>query len=151
ENVETLRAALVPGEPCPGCGSGEHPWHQTDALLAALDQQDDGEAERARQALQAHDLPLPELRDRHGTLNNQLRQDEQRQQELNAQLQTLTPLLQARPAHGRLLEQPETTRQAWLESELAQLKARLAEASQRQQQLLALQQRNETLQQAWQQ
>ena len=151
ENVEALRAALVPGVPCPVCGSGEHPWHRADALLAALDQQDDGEAERARQALQAQDLRLQELRDRHVTLNTQLRQAEQRQQELNAQLQTLKPRLQALSAHGRLLEQPETTRQAWLESELAQLKARLDEASQRQQQLLGLQQRNETLQQAWQQ
>ena len=150
ENVEALRAALVPGEPCPVCGSDEHPWQHTDALVASLDRHDDSEAERARQALQAQDQRLQELRDRHVALSTQLRQTQQRQSEVDAQLQTLAPRLLALPAHAQLLEQPEAERSPWLEAQLTILKEQIASASQHQQQLLALQQRSEALQQAWQ-
>lgn len=150
ENVEALRAALVPGEPCPVCGSHEHPWQQTDALVASLARHDDSEAERARQALQQQDQRLQELRDRHIALSTQLRQTQQRQSEVDAQLQALAPRLLALPAHARLLEQPEAERSQWLETQLTTLKGQIASASQLQQQLLALQQRSETLQQAWQ-
>ena len=150
ENVEALRAALVPGEPCPVCGSGEHPWHQTDALVASLDRHDDSEAERARKVLQEQDQRLQELRDRHVALSTQLRQTQQRQGEVDAQLQALAPRLLALPAHAQLLEQLEAERSQWLEAQLNNLKDQIASASQRQQQLLALQQRSETLQQAWQ-
>ncbi|MCW8158767.1 exonuclease SbcC [Stutzerimonas stutzeri] len=150
ENVEALRAALVPGEPCPVCGSDEHPWQQTDALVASLDRHDDSEAARARQSLQEQDQRLQELRDRHVALSTQLRQTQQRQGEVEAQLQALAPRLLALPAHSRLLEQPEAERSQWLEAQLTTLKDQIANTSQRQQQLLALQQRSETLQQAWQ-
>ncbi|WP_444815200.1 AAA family ATPase [Stutzerimonas frequens] len=150
ENVEALRAALVPGEPCPVCGSDEHPWQQTDALVASLDRHDDSEAERAQQALQEQDQRLQELRDRHVALSTQLRQTQQRQSEVDAQLQALAPRLLALPAHARLLEQPEAERSQWMETQLTTLKGQIASASQLQQQLLALQQRSETLQQAWQ-
>ncbi|MCQ4305465.1 exonuclease SbcC [Stutzerimonas frequens] len=149
-NVEALRAALVPGEPCPVCGSQEHPWHAADTLLAGLDQQDDREAERAREALQAQDQRLQELRDRHVALSTQLRQSQQRQVEVEAQLQALAPRLHALPAHAELLRQPEGTRADWLEAQLANLNQQIADASRQQQQLLGLQQRSETLQQAWQ-
>lgn len=150
ENVEALRAALVPGEPCPVCGSHEHPWQQTDALVASLARHDDSEAERVRQALQQQDQRLQELRDRHIALSTQLRQTQQRQSEVDAQLQALAPRLLALPAHARLLEQPEAERSQWLETQLTTPKGQIASASQLQQQLLALQQRSETLQQAWQ-
>ncbi|NRF49008.1 hypothetical protein HRF68_15395, partial [Pseudomonas stutzeri] len=88
-NVEALRAALVPGEPCPVCGSDEHPWQQTDALVASLARHDDSEAARAQQALQEQDQRLQELRDRHVALSTQLRQTQQRQSEVDAQLQAL--------------------------------------------------------------
>src|SRR5690606_14610558 len=102
ENVEALRAALVPGEPCPVCGSGEHPWHQADALLAALHQQDESEVERARQALQAQDQRLQELRDSHTELSNHIRQAQQRQTEIAAELQALAPRLDTSPLHESL-------------------------------------------------
>jgi len=150
EKVEALRAALVPGEPCPVCGSHEHPWQQTDALVASLARHDDSEAERARQALQQQDQRLQELHDRHVALSTQLRQTQQRQSEVDAQLQALAPRLLALPAHAPLLEQPEAERSPWLETQLTTLKGQITSASQRQQQLLTLQQRSETLQQAWQ-
>jgi len=139
-NVEALRAALVPGEPCPVCGSQEHPWHAADAMLAGLDQQDDREAERAREALQAQEQRLQELRDRHVALSTQLRQSQQRQREVEAQLQTLAPRLHALPAHAELLRQPEEMRADWLEARVATLNQQIADASRQQQQLLGLQQ-----------
>jgi len=150
ENVEALRAALVPGEPCPVCGSGEHPWHQTEALLAAFSQQDESEAERARLALQAQDQRLQELRDRHTELTTRLKQAQQRQTEITAEQEALAPQLNASPLLARLLAQPETERSAWLNGELSALRERIASASQSQQHLLGLQQRSETLRQAWQ-
>jgi len=150
ETVEALRAALIPGEPCPVCGSDEHPWQHTDALVANLDRHDDSEAARAQQALQEQDQRLQELRDRHVALSTQLRQTQQRQSEVDAQLQALAPRLLALPAHAQLLEQPEAERSQWLEARLTALKDQIASASQHQQQLFALQQRSETLQQAWQ-
>ncbi len=150
ENVEALRAALVPGEPCPVCGSGEHPWHQADALLAAFDQQDESEAERARQALQAQDLHLQELRDRHTVLATRLKQAQQRHAEIAAELDMLAPRLDASPLYASLLAQPDAERAGWLSAELSTLGERIAGASQRQNELLELQQRSEALQQAWQ-
>lgn len=150
DNVEALRAALVPGEPCPVCGSGEHPWHQTEALLAAFDAQDESEAERARQALQAHDQNLQELRDRHTVLTTSLKQAQQRQAEIAAELQALATRLDASPLHASLLAQAEAERARWLNEELQALRERITSASQRQSDLLGLQRRSETLQQAWQ-
>ncbi|HAQ27559.1 MAG TPA: exonuclease SbcC, partial [Pseudomonas sp.] len=144
------RAALVPGEPCPVCGSGEHPWHQADALLAAFDQQDESEAERARQALQAQDLHLQELRDHHTVLATRLKQAQRRQTEIAAELDVLAPRLDASPLYASLLAQPDAERAGWLSAELSMLGERIAGASQRQNELLELQQRSEALQQAWQ-
>ncbi|CDZ95766.1 AAA family ATPase [Pseudomonas saudiphocaensis] len=150
ENVEALRAALVPGEPCPVCGSGEHPWHQADALLAALHQQDESEVERARQALQAQDQRLQELRDRHTELSTNLKQVQLRQTETAAELDALRPTLEASALYADLIRQPEAERTQWLTGELDRLRTQIASASQSQAHLLTLQQRGESLRNAWQ-
>src|SRR5690606_40703740 len=123
ENVEALRAALVPVEPCPVCGSGEHPWHQADALLAALHQQDESEVERARQALQAQDQRLQELRDRHTELSTNLKQVQLRQTETAAELDALRPTLEASALYADLIRQPEAERTQWLTGELEDRKS----------------------------
>ena len=150
ENVEALRAALVPGEPCPVCGSGEHPWHQADALLAALHQQDESEVERARQALRAQDQRLQELRDRHTELSTHLKQVQLRQAETAAELEALRPKLETSALHAELIEQPEAERTQWLTSKLNGLREQIAQASQSQAHLLTLQQRGDALRNAWQ-
>ena len=150
ENVEALRAALVPGEPCPVCGSGEHPWHQADALMAALHQQDESEAERARHALQAHDQRLQELRDRHTVLTTSLKQAQLRQSEMAAELDALRARLEASALYTDLLAQPESERTRWLTGELDTLKEQISNASQSQAHLLDLQQRGEALRKTWQ-
>jgi len=149
-NVEALRAALVPGEPCSVCGSVEHPWHDGDALLAALDGQDEREVERAQLHLEAQNEKLQALRDQHFVLTTGIRQNGERHAELAAELATLEPQLAALPAHAELLSQAQTQRRNWLDSRLATLKADIASATARQRELVKLQQESEALQKAWQ-
>ncbi len=151
ESVETLRAALVPGEPCPVCGSDEHPWHQADALLAALGQQDAREADAAKAALDAQDERLRTLRDRHVTLTTQLREAEQRRQTLTGEIESLDARLAAAPRHQQLLAQADDARELWLQAQLRELAEQLSAGQARQQQLLGLQQQHESLQNTWQQ
>lgn len=150
ERVEALRATLVPGEPCPVCGSGEHPWHQADVMLATFQQQDDQEAERARLALTTQDQRLQALRDRHTVLTTQLKQAQERQTEFAVALETLKPKLEAFSLHGALMAQPEDSRGSWLVDELSAVRERIASAGQTQTNLLQLQQRRDALLQAWQ-
>ncbi|KJH80103.1 AAA family ATPase [Stutzerimonas stutzeri] len=144
-NVEALRAALVPGEPCSVCGSAEHPWHDGDALLAALDQHDEGEVEQAQRHLAAQDEKLQALRDQHIVLSTGIKQNGQRQGEIADELAKLEAQLCALPSYSDLLSQAETDRQSWLDSRLTTLKADIAHANSRQRELLKLQQRSEEL------
>lgn len=149
-NVEALRAALVPGEPCSVCGSAEHPWHDGDALLAALEGQDAHELEQAQRHLKTQDERLQSLRDQHIALTTGIKQSTQRLAEVADEQAKLSQQLAALPAHTKLLEQPEATRLTWLDSRMAALKTDIATASARQRELLNLQQHSETLQKAWQ-
>ncbi len=149
-NVEALRAALAPGEPCSVCGSLEHPWHDGKALLAALDQGDEREAEQAQLQLKSHDEKLQALRDQHIALTMGIKQNAQRHAEIADELAKLEPQLTALPLYAELLQEPETGRQSWLDTKLATLKHEITAANARQRELLALQQRSETLQHAWQ-
>ncbi len=149
-NVEALRAALAPGEPCSVCGSLEHPWHDGQALLAALDQGDEREAEQAQLQLKSHDEKLQALRDQHIALTTGMKKNGQRHAEIADELAKLEPQLTALPLYAELLQEPETERHSWLDTKLATLKTEITTANVRQRELLALQQRSETLQHAWQ-
>ncbi|MGE6662788.1 AAA family ATPase [Pseudomonas sp. NPDC077408] len=149
-NVEALRAALAPGEPCSVCGSLEHPWHNGKALLAALDQGDEHEVEQAQLQLKSHDEKLQALRDQHIALTTGIKQNAQRHAEIADELAKLEPQLTALPLYTELLKEPETGRHFWLDTKLATLKTEITAANVRQRELLALQQRSETLQHAWQ-
>ncbi|WP_415845596.1 AAA family ATPase [Stutzerimonas zhaodongensis] len=149
-NVEALRAALAPGEPCSVCGSLEHPWHDGKALLAALDQDDEREAEQAQLQLKRHDEKLQALRDQHIALTTGIKQNGQRKAEIADELAKLDSQLAALSLYAELLKKPEAERQSWLDARLATLKADITTANARQRELLALQQRGENLQGAWQ-
>ncbi|WP_313086810.1 AAA family ATPase [Pseudomonas sp.] len=149
-NVEALRAALVPGEPCSVCGSAEHPWHDRDALLAALDQQDEHEVEQAQLQLKAQDDKLQALRDQHVAITTSIKQNGQRHAEIDVDLAKLDVQLAELPVYIELQSQAEAERQGWLDSRLASLKADIARANSRQRELLGLQQQTEALQTRWQ-
>src|SRR5450830_1778219 len=50
-SVEELREQLQDGQPCPVCGSHEHPYHQPEALLHSLGRHDENEEAMAQQAV----------------------------------------------------------------------------------------------------
>ncbi|MFJ3524228.1 AAA family ATPase [Pseudomonas sp. NPDC090203] len=145
-SVEQLREQLVDHQPCPVCGSEEHPYHQSDALLQALSGHDDGEESAARLKVAQLSETLAELRAEVAELNNQLKQSKPQLEQLGEQLQKLTPDLEAHPLYPRLLEQPEHLRSDWLSERLHQLAQDVLNAEQRQTRLLKVQRDAEALQ-----
>ncbi|MFJ3469935.1 AAA family ATPase [Pseudomonas sp. NPDC090201] len=145
-SVEQLREQLVDHQPCPVCGSEEHPYHQADALLQALSGHDDGEESAARLKVAQLSETLAELRAEVAELNNQLKQSKPQLEQLGEQLQKLTPDLEAHPLYPRLLEQPEHLRSDWLSERLHQLAQDVLNAEQRQTRLLKVQRDAEALQ-----
>lgn len=146
-SVEQLREQLVDQQPCPVCGSEEHPYHQSDALLEALSGHDDGEETAARLKVSQLSEKLAELRAEVAELNNQLKQSKPQQDQLAEQLQKLTPDLEAHGLYPRLLEQPEHLRGDWLSERLHQLAQEILSTEQRQTRLLKVQRDAESLQQ----
>lgn len=146
QSVTQLRAALQPDEPCPVCGSQEHPWHIQDTLLAALNKQDEQEAEQAKSRLTKLDQRLQALRERHVELNTHIKQLQQRYEETSHAVQHLEKALLAMPAYAALLELPDAERSESLARSVNELAERIAMAAQRQRQLIDLQQRREQLQ-----
>jgi exonuclease SbcC len=146
-SVEQLRGQLVDQQPCPVCGSEEHPYHQSEALLEALSGHDDSEETQARLKVSQLSEKLAELRAEVGELNNQLKVSKPQLDQLSEQLQKLTPELEAHALYARLLEQPEHLRSDWLSERLHQLAQEILTAEQRQARLLKVQRDAESLQQ----
>jgi exonuclease SbcC len=146
-SVEQLRNQLQDQQPCPVCGSNEHPYHQSTVLLDALSGHDDNEENNARLKVSQLSEKLAELRAEVGELNNQLKQAKPQQDQLAEQLQKLLPELEAHPLYPRLLEQPEHLRSDWLSERLHQLAQEITTGEQRQTRLLKVQRDAESLQQ----
>lgn len=142
-SVEQLRAHLRDGEPCPVCGSAEHPYHQPDALLQALASQDEAEAERAQRQVDQLKERQAELRAEYRTLERQQGEAGQEQERLGGELGTLDRAL---AAHAELQALPDEQRGDWLAGQLASLRQSIEQAEQRQGELLKLQRQSEQLQ-----
>jgi exonuclease SbcC len=146
-SVEELRVQLVDQQPCPVCGSEEHPYHHSDALLRALSGHDDSEESAARLKVSQLSEKLAELRAEVTELNARLKQARPQLEQLTEQSQKLSPELDAHPLYPRLLEQPELQRSDWLSERLHALTEEIASSEQRQRLLLKVQQDAEQLQQ----
>ncbi|MCI8211530.1 chromosome segregation protein SMC [Pseudomonas sp. S25] len=146
-SVEELRGQLVDQQPCPVCGSEDHPYHQSDALLQTLSGHDDSEENSARLKVSQLSEKLAELRAEVTELNTRLKQARPQLEQLTEQLQKLAPELEAHPLYPRLLEQPESQRGDWLSERLHALTEEIAASEQRQRLLLKVQQDAEQLQQ----
>lgn len=140
ESVEQLRAQLQDEQPCPVCGSVEHPYHQPEALLHSLGRHDETEQANARQAVDLLTEKVVELRARYSGVIAQLKELKQQQEQLAGQQQTLTQSLEGHPLSAALLAQDPAKRDAWLAQQNSQLNLRIHQDEQRQTALLALQQ-----------
>ncbi|VVN84551.1 SbcC/MukB-like Walker B domain-containing protein [Pseudomonas fluorescens] len=147
ESVEELRAQLQDEQPCPVCGSPDHPYHQPEALLQSLGRHDESEQANAQKAVDLLKEKLTELRAEVGGLIAQQKELLQQQEQLVAQQQSLAPSLAAHPLSTQLLAQDPARRDAWLTQQSNQLNQSITQDEQRQTALLTLQQDVARLQQ----
>nr|WP_284060448.1 AAA family ATPase [Pseudomonas sp. NW5] len=140
-SVEALRNQLQPGEPCAVCGSLEHPYHQDDALLAAIAEADLTALKPLREQIAEQQMKrgervreLLELRERRAALDAQ-------QERLETERRLLQQALQAQGIA------PHADRAALLATQ-QQLREAIDSAEQEQSTLLTLQQQSQHLQQA---
>ncbi|MFJ4344014.1 AAA family ATPase [Pseudomonas sp. NPDC089401] len=138
-SVEELRGQLRDGEPCPVCGSAEHPFHQPEALLQSLGRHDQAEEDAAQKQVEALNGKLVDLRTQLGVVNAQLKDYQQQQQQLGEQLQPLVAQVQAHSLWPALAPQDDKARSTWLDSQLRRLDDEIGKDEQRQSALLALQ------------
>ncbi|NUU39009.1 AAA family ATPase [Pseudomonas sp. C2B4] len=139
-SVEELRAQLQDDQPCPVCGSHEHPYHQPEALLQSLGRFDESELANAQKAVDLLKEKLTDLRAEVGGLIAQQKELLQQQEQLTAQQQALAPSLEAHPLIASLLDQDAGQRDAWLARQTSQLNQSITQDEQRQTALLTLQQ-----------
>ncbi|MBV7525668.1 MULTISPECIES: AAA family ATPase [unclassified Pseudomonas] len=139
-SVEELRAQLQDDQPCPVCGSNEHPYHQPEALLQSLGRFDESEQANAQKAVDLLKEKLTDLRAEVGGLIAQQKELLQQQEQLATQQQALAPSLEAHPLAAQLLNQDAAKRDAWLVQQNRQLNQSISQDEQRQSALLTLQQ-----------
>ncbi|UVJ42637.1 AAA family ATPase [Pseudomonas sp. LS1212] len=145
-SVEQLRGQLQDDQPCPVCGSIEHPWHQSDALLQALGSHEEGEETRARETVQKLADRLAELRAEVQGLIEQQKQLKPQEEQLLGQQQSALQQLQEHPLFPQMLEQPAQRRETWICEQLQQINPQVIAAEAQQNRLLALQQQANQLQ-----
>ncbi|EJN27261.1 ATPase involved in DNA repair [Pseudomonas sp. GM79] len=139
-SVEELRAQLQDDQPCPVCGSQDHPYHQPEALLQSLGRHDESEQANAQKAVDLLKEKLTDLRAEVGGLIAQQKELLQQQEQLATQQQGLTPSLEAHPLSAQLLAQDANKRDTWLTQQSSQLNQSIMQDEQRQTALLTLQQ-----------
>lgn len=138
-SVEELRGQLQDDQPCPVCGSVEHPYHQPEALLQSLGRHDESEQANAQKAVDLLKEKLTELRTDVGGVIAQQKELLQQQEQLASQQQSLAPALDAHSLTAQLLAQDATKRDVWLNQQAAQLNQSITQDEQRQAALLTLQ------------
>lgn len=138
-SVEELRAQLQDEQPCPVCGSLEHPYHQPEALLENLARHDESEEAAAQKVVTELTRKLDDLRSQLGGVNGQLKEYLHQQEQLNEQRQALAPELEGQPLYPQLAEQDLASRGQWLDLQLRRLNDDIARDEQRQSALLNLQ------------
>ncbi|CRM91311.1 Nuclease SbcCD subunit C [Pseudomonas sp. 22 E 5] len=146
-SVEELREQLQDDQPCPVCGSHEHPYHQPEALLQSFGRHDETEEATAQKAVDTLKEQLTELRGEVGGLIAQQKEFLHQQEQVAAQQQALQPSLDAHPLAASLFNQDAAKRSPWLAQQLAQLTQSISQDEQRQAALLNLQQNAGRLQQ----
>ncbi|GHE20265.1 AAA family ATPase [Halomonas urumqiensis] len=148
ESVAALRDGLADGEPCPVCGSLDHPWrHRPPATpeahqLAAQQQEEERQLKEARDALDSAQQQRDRLFSEYSALEAALKQARQEAQSAEQQSQDARLALENHPLHGELTDIDGAERDTWLADQAEQSKAsrshhqkRLSELSQAEQQI----------------
>ncbi|UCP10931.1 chromosome segregation protein SMC [Pseudomonas sp. MM213] len=146
-SVEELREQLQDDQPCPVCGSPDHPYHQPEALLQSLGRHDESEQANAQKTVDSLKEKLTDLRTEVGGVIAQQKELLQQHEQLLAQQQSLAPSLDAHPLSAQLFTQDSAKRDAWLNQQNSQLNQSITQDEQRQTALLTLQQDATRLQQ----
>ena len=146
-SVEQLRAQLEADQPCPVCGSLEHPFHSSEALAATLEGYDEQEEARARQAVEALSTRLAELRTQVTGVIEQQKQLRQQEEPLAQEHRQALADAEQHPLYTTLLEVPVARRSQWLADRQQRLHQQIAQDEQQQRRLLELQQQATRLQQ----
>ena len=146
-SVEELRAQLQDDQPCPVCGSQEHPYHQPEALLQSLGRHDQDEEASAQRVVDGLKDKLDELRAQLGGVNGQIKEYLHQQEQLANEQQALAPSLEAHALYPQLADQDASARSTWLEHHLRRLNDNISRDEQRQNTLLTLQKDAARLQQ----
>ncbi|SDX23627.1 exonuclease SbcC [Pseudomonas syringae] len=146
-SVEELRVQLQDDQPCPVCGSVEHPWHQPEALLESLTRHDDNEQASAQKAVDLLTEQRNHLREQVGGVIARQKELLRQHDQLIQRHQALAPDLEAHPLAAQLLDRDADKRDAWLSQQLSQLNDVIARDEQRQEALLTLQKDAARLQQ----
>ncbi|PAA22412.1 AAA family ATPase [Pseudomonas fragi] len=146
-SVEELRGQLQDDQPCPVCGSAEHPYHQPETLLHSLSRHDEQEEASARAVVDGLKETLAQLREKVGGLIAQQKEFLLQQERIHQEQQALAPSLEAHPLHEQWLAQDPAKREQWLTLRLNQLQHSITQDEQRQNALLALQKEAAHLQQ----
>ena len=149
-SVEELREQLQDDQPCPVCGSHEHPYHQPEALLQSLSRNDELEEANARKVVVDLKEKLDLLRDKFTALKTQMQELRLQHQQVIEEQQALAPSLEAHPLHEQWQAQDPARREHWLTLRLEQLQHSISQDEQRQNTLLALQKEAAHLQQQMQ-
>ncbi|MCI3946550.1 AAA family ATPase [Pseudomonas syringae] len=138
-SVEELRVQLQDGQPCPVCGSLEHPWHQPEALLESLTRHDDNEQASAQKAVDLLTEQRNHLREQVGGVIARQKELLHQHEQLTLRHQALAPDLDAHPLAAQLLDRDPDKRDGWLSQQLSQLNEVITRDEQRQTALLTLQ------------
>jgi exonuclease SbcC len=123
ENVESLRAQLLPDEPCPVCGSKEHPFSEENPLAHALLKGLEDESlasNRAYNTLSGEISSLTQLTDR---LQQEIATHEKALAERDKQIVSLELQWQSFPLAAGSVTVIAAERAAWLEKHIQQLLA----------------------------
>ncbi|WP_277418862.1 SbcC/MukB-like Walker B domain-containing protein, partial [Pseudomonas viridiflava] len=139
---------LQDDQPCPVCGSAEHPWHQPEALLQSLTQHDEDEQASAQKAVDTLTEQRNQLREQVGGIIARQKELLRQHDQLMQRHQALAPDLEAHSLGTQLLDRDPTKRDAWLSQQLSHLNEIILRDEQRQQALLNLQKDAARLQQS---
>ena len=146
-SVEELRNQLQDDQPCPVCGSEEHPWHKPEALLDSLTRHDENEQATALKVVEVLKEHYTQLREQVGGVIARQKELLRQQEQLTLQHQALVPEFAAHPLSAQLLEHEPSQRDAWLQKMLRQVADVISNDELRHEALLRLQKDAARLQQ----